>query len=687
MTGSRHGRRGMLLLGTAAGLVLLMLACWFGARERPHTAAVALGPESEGTIVAEAASAGKPESSPADVTLSPEAATQPDDAEAQLPMIESPSPQAAVAAPTPKKDGDPVEAPPVAAVPKEPVPAMAPRRLRSDVTEDDLRKQLVEAPEFGLSPAAKQALAQSYMAQYRSSASISMGVKFDPYTLQQHFPQAGELPIRSASACQLGSKEAATLGALAKKLHAYLDSIAPKDETGMRANPTRLRDVLREERRGKRPEWLRAEALPAMVQILMAEDVPLRLILVDMLAEVDAKPATVALAQRAVFDVSREVRQAASAALRDRPRTESRPILVEALRYPWPPVADHAAEALVALKDREAAPLLVAQLSKPDPAAPYASGKSGGVVREMVRINHRANCLLCHVPAVSGNDAVVGEDPALSLTTRNSGWGGGGGKSSSGGRINTHSLWIRADVQFLRQDFSVTFPVGLPGVGVDGLRFDFLVATRPLKGAELRAWKQQPPPEPTAYPQREATLFALCALTGKDVGPTTEAWVQLFPRADAEAEGMRLSAALRRAAPEKLDLLLARYGDAKDEVNTTGLACAIPHLPIKLQDKAREALVERLSRLPADQLRPRLQDDDHELRHAAARACVRKADKDLVPDLIGLLADLEPAVADGAYQTLKRLTGHDFGPTADASHEERVAAAANWHQWWRQTGP
>jgi hypothetical protein len=47
-----------------------------------------------------------------------------------------------------------------------------------------------------------------------------------------------------------------------------------------------------------------------------------------------------------------------------------------------------------------------------------------------------------------------------------------------------------------------------------------------------------------------------------------------------------------------------------------------------------------------------------------------------VPGLIGLLLDLEPEVAAGVQQTLQRLTGKDFGPTADAGQEERVAAAA-----------
>src|SRR5262249_4808835 len=160
-------------------------------------------------------------------------------------------------------------------------------------------------------------------------------------------------------------------------------------------------------------------------------------------------------------------------ALRDRPRADARPVLVRALRYPWPVAADHAAEALVALEDREAAPLLVAQLGQPDPAAPYETGKGRVYVRQVVRRNHPGNCLLCHAPSTGGEGAVLGPDPSVNIPR-----GGGGGWSS--GPSVFQPLLVRADVQFLRQDFSVSFPVGVPGVAVGGLRFDYLVRTRHL---------------------------------------------------------------------------------------------------------------------------------------------------------------------------------------------------------------
>jgi HEAT repeat protein len=687
--GAASRRRLALVLGTAVAVGLLLPACWLGTRARPRTGGVEPAPAPATAMDAGAIPSPVVEASPLADSLPPAPPLLPDDRVAAALSPKDPPPDPAAG-----EDRKPEAAPPPPAAPPL-APAKASPGRRSTLAEDDLRKQLVTAPEVGLPRAGRSALVRSYQADFASSAGLSARFHFDPTLLLRHYPQAGVLPLRPAPDCQLGEKEAATLGVLAQKLHTYLDLIAPKDANGKRAKPTLLRQALRQERRGKRPEWLRVEALPTMLQILMAEDVPLRLMLVDFLSEIDAKRATVALAQRAVFDLSPEVRQAALDALRDRPRADYRPILVDALRYPWPAAADHAADALVALDDQEAAPLLVALLAKPDPAAPYAVGKKGMSVHHLVGINHRANCLLCHPPAVSSDDPVVGVDPFTTLPAGSGaggggGWGGGGGGGGGkpAGRSRGPALLVRADVQFLRQDFSVAFPVGLPGAAVEGVRFDYLVCTRPLTSAEVRAWKQLPPPDPTAYPQREATLFALRALTGKDVGPTTEAWRQLFPNADAEAEGVRLSAALLRASPAQRDQLLIRWRDAKDDGTTAGLACALSHLTGALQGRARTVLVERLARLPADQLRARLQDEDDELRHAAALACVRKADQELVPDLIGLLLALEPEVAAGAHQNLQRLTGKDFGPPADAGQAERSAAAAEWQAWWRdQTAP
>src|SRR5262249_1081018 len=158
-----------------------------------------------------------------------------------------------------------------------------------------------------------------------------------------------------------------------------------------------------------------------------------------------------------------------------------------AIRYPWAPVADHAADALVALQDRDAAPMLVAQLGKPDPAAPFAKGR-GAAVRELVRINHNTNCLLCHVPATGAHDPVIGLDPFSNRTVQSNHLVGNYGgtpellQKALGGWTG---LLIRADVQFLHQDFSVTFPIARAFGDEQGVRFDFTIRSRPLKPTEL----------------------------------------------------------------------------------------------------------------------------------------------------------------------------------------------------------
>jgi hypothetical protein len=87
-------------------------------------------------------------------------------------------------------------------------------------------------------------------------------------------------------------------------------------------------------------------------------------------------------------------------------------------------------------------------------------------------------------------------------------------------------LLVRADVTYLRQDFSEVLPVEHPGPWPDRQRFDFLVRVRRLTADEVRAWHRR---ERVAGPQplpasREAAAFALRQLTGLDGGVTAASW-------------------------------------------------------------------------------------------------------------------------------------------------------------------
>jgi hypothetical protein len=56
----------------------------------------------------------------------------------------------------------------------------------------------------------------------------------------------------------------------------------------------------------------------------------------------------------------------------------------------------------------------------------------------------------------------------------------------------------------------------------------------------------------------------------------------------------------------------------------------------------------------------------------------------LVPNIITLHGDTEPAVARAARSSLWKLTGEDFGPSERATKKERAAAIAKWKAWWRK---
>ena len=104
------------------------------------------------------------------------------------------------------------------------------------------------------------------------------------------------------------------------------------------------------------------------------------------------------LARNAVFDLNPALRKIAQAALAKRPREEYQQVLLNGLRYPWPAVAEHAAEALVALGRREAVPDLVRLLDQPSPAAPIRrrASQSASSARWCVSIICTTACSAMH---------------------------------------------------------------------------------------------------------------------------------------------------------------------------------------------------------------------------------------------------------------------------------------------------
>ena len=325
-------------------------------------------------------------------------------------------------------------------------------------------------------------------------------------------PELAALPWRMGDECHLGRESAEDLQVVSRALRTVLSqAVTPNDS---RPDAEKLRRVLLGNL-ASQPKFLVPAAIPALQQLLMAERTPVRQVLVEALDRIEGPEAAKALARLSVFDLAPEVREKALLALKTRKADAYRPAMLEGFRYPWAPVADHAAEGLVALGDVQAVPELVALLDQPDPARPRTEvrdGKPVTLTRSLVQVNHLQNCILCHAP--SGNqtlDMVRGRVPDESqpLPPPVEYYG-----STSPG------LFVRAEVTYLRQDFSVTQPVQDHGPWPAYQRYDYLVTETPTS-----RWSRDfSSGDKDEYPQRESVLFALRELTGQDLGPRSIDW-------------------------------------------------------------------------------------------------------------------------------------------------------------------
>lgn len=147
------------------------------------------------------------------------------------------------------------------------------------------------------------------------------------------------------------------------------------------------------------------------------------------------------------------------------------------------------------------------------------------------------------------------------------------------------------------------------------------------------------------------------------------------PVAPVLPERQRLADGLVTAPAEGRERLVEDLRSGKGTVYTEALALAIPRLEGETRQKARAALADRLTRMKAVVLIAYLQDEDAEIRRAAALACAMKDSKTFVVNLIPLLADREAFVVRASHVALKELTGKDLPP-------DRAA----WQAWWDKEG-
>jgi hypothetical protein len=155
---------------------------------------------------------------------------------------------------------------------------------------------------------------------------------------------------------------------------------------------------------------------------------------------------------------------------------------------------------VVALEDRQNGEKRTRLMAEPGevPQQVKASTREVYAVREVVRVNHLRNCLLCHPPSLAATDPVRGFVPTPGKPL---------GPPATAYNGTQNGLFVRADVTYLRQDFSVQQPVAKPEHWPLYQRYDYVVRTRYPTEEELRR------PEAATYPQREAVRWALRELT------------------------------------------------------------------------------------------------------------------------------------------------------------------------------
>lgn len=164
----------------------------------------------------------------------------------------------------------------------------------------------------------------------------------------------------------------------------------------------------------------------------------------------------------------------------------------------------------------------------------------------------------------------------------------------------------------------------------------------------------------------------------KDPAPATIA------ARDFEADAKRWTDVLVNASATDRPRVLTLLRDNKGSVNTEALARAASKLTGEAQQEVREALANRLTRMTPATLRNMLNDENREIRIAAANACGLKKDKQLVLDLIGAITDTDHLVTRTARASLKSLTEQDFGPEDEPTALEKKRAAGAWMLWWKK---
>jgi hypothetical protein len=142
-------------------------------------------------------------------------------------------------------------------------------------------------------------------------------------------------------------------------------------------------------------------------------------------------------------------------------------------------------------------------------------------------------------------------------------------------------------------------------------------------------------------------------------------------REGSPEEAASLLAEVSKARGKRLEEILELLEVTKGSEYTAALVKAVGQLHIDAKDKARAALARRFSRMTVKTLRDFLKDTNSECRLAALSAAGLKEEKELLPDLIPFLTDADSDLRQAAHQSLKKLSGRDYGRDPEA-----------WRKWW-----
>lgn len=384
-------------------------------------------------------------------------------------------------------------------------PLAAPRRLpdfwtRPRLSEDELRTLAEAMPEAGLVEKGKYPV-RDWLKDMAARINKQNAAATDGFIteLRKERADLAGLPFLMGDACRLSGPSAAALAKHSFHVNTALSDVRDMDAPGLgELFNTKFWSAYRDV---PRPGLAISEGAAALEQILSAQPAELRRGLVEKAPPGDL---TRLLVRRALFDFDPAVRKAAVEALHSHSLDECAKLLMDGFRYPWPPVARHAAEALVALDATAAVPALEDLLREPDPFVTHNAEESRTFVREVVRVNHFKNCVLCHVPAQPDQVKAFFDGVRHLRHWRNHGYDlketvikvpvGATPTAERFPQIyyqgGSGDVFVRADITYLRQDFSVMIetpesPRGWP----DSHRYDFLVRNRAMTDAEVeRGW-------------------------------------------------------------------------------------------------------------------------------------------------------------------------------------------------------